>query len=148
MSILAWWMRIVGALYVFLFVAATFLRLPIQTEGPEGLLEKAAAGDPMAKFVVDTWVVLGLELGVIGAALVIAARVPAKATILVWTVIGGELIWGIGSDVYKLARGYEPVVPSIWIFIHALIIVTGFLGLRRVTSAVGATSDIWQEEIS
>ena len=127
-------MRIVGSFYVFLFVAAAFLHLPIQAEGPDGILEHAANGDPVARFVVDTWVVLGLELGAIGIALLIASRVPMKATALVWMVIGSELLWGIGSDIYKLGRGYPLHVSVPWIFIHSLIIVTGFLALRSLKS--------------
>ena len=135
MTRLTWWMRIVGALYLFLFVAATFLRLPIRAEGPEGVLDQAAAGEPTARFVVDTWVTLGLELGVIGAALLIASRVPAQAGALVWTVIGSELVWGIGSDLYKIARGYPVTAPGIWFLIHSVIIVTGVLSLRMARPA-------------
>ena len=135
MTRLAWWMRIIGALYLFLFVAAVFLRIPIRAEGPEGVLAQAAAGDATARFVVDTWVTLGLELGVIGGALLIASRTPAHARVLVWTVIGSELVWGIGSDLYKLARGYAATVPGIWILIHTVIIVTGIVSLRTLKEA-------------
>jgi hypothetical protein len=140
-SKLTWWMRIVGGLYLFLFVAAAFLRLPIQMEGPPGILERADAGDVTARFVVDTWVVLGLELGAIGAALLIASRVPSRAIALVWFVIGSELIWGIGSDLYKLARGYAAPTPLVWILIHSAIIVTGLLALRSVRSSNGTATD-------
>jgi hypothetical protein len=65
---LKWWMRAVGSLYMFLFVAAALLRIPIRAEGPPGVLEAASAGDPVARFVVDTWVTLDLELGAVGVA--------------------------------------------------------------------------------
>lgn len=135
MTRLKWWMRIVGVLYLFLFVAAAILRLPIQAEGPPGILDSATAGDPTARFVVDTWVVLGLELGVLGAALVISARTPGRAFVLVWTVLGGEMVWGIGSDIYKLFRGYDPTVPVAWMLIHSVIIVTGWFSLRAARIA-------------
>ena len=32
MNGLKWWMRVVGALYLFLFVVVTFLKLPIRAE--------------------------------------------------------------------------------------------------------------------
>ena len=128
-------MRIVGTFYVFLFVAAAILRLPIRAEGPEGILERATAGDPTANFVVETWVVLGLECAVIGLALLIASRVPARATTFIWFVIGNELIWGIGSDVYKLTRGYPLPVSGVWIVVHTVIIITGILALRTSPSA-------------
>ena len=54
MSRLMCWMRIVGSLYMFLFIAAVFLKLPIRAEAPTGVLEHAASGDLTAKFVVDT----------------------------------------------------------------------------------------------
>jgi hypothetical protein len=55
MARLIWRMRTVGVFYLFLFVAASFLHLPIEAEGPEGVLEHAAVGDLIARFVVDTW---------------------------------------------------------------------------------------------
>jgi hypothetical protein len=130
MTTLTWWMRIVGIFYVFLFVAAAILHLPIQAEGPEGIMQRAASGDPVSRFVVGTWVVLGLMLGAVGLALLAASRFPAKATVLVWTVIGNELIWGIGSDLYKLARGYPLHLSGPWIIVHAVIILTGILAIN------------------
>ena len=137
MNSLKWWMRIVGAMYLFLFVAATFLMLPIRSEGPEGVLARASEGDLTARFVVDTWVTLGIWFGVIGAALLIASRIPHHAKALVWTVIGWEL-GGIVIDIYKLARGYDLPVPVIWMAIHTTIIVVGLLILRKARFLPGA----------
>jgi len=127
----AWWMRIVGVFYVFLFVATAILKLPIRVLGPEGTLEKAISGDSMARFVEDTWVILGLALGAIGLALLMASRHPARSKVLVWTVIGFEFIWGIISDLYQITRGHpvEKILP--WIIIHIVIITLGFLSLRN-----------------
>ena len=126
-------MRIVGILYLFLFVAATFLQMPIRAEGPDGMLDQLAAGDPTARFAVDTWVTLGLLLGVIGSGLLMCSRAPERSMALVWTVIGGELAWGIGSDIYKIVRGYAATLPVIWILIHLMIIFTGLYSLRSST---------------
>jgi hypothetical protein len=134
MSRLKLWMRSVGTLYVFMFVAAAIIRGPIRVLGPEGTLERYAAGDALAKFVVDTWVILGLAMASIGIGLLIASRAPEQAKSLVRTVIGLELIWGIGSDVYQLARGYEMQAIVIWIVIHLIIISTGILALRSSSS--------------
>ena len=127
---LKWWMRIVGAFYLFLSFAAIVLRLPIQVEGPKGTLAQAAAGVPLANFAVDTWVTYGLDLLVIGAALLVTSRKPDRAKVLIWTVLGLELVRGIGTDVYKIIRGYELSGELIWIAIHSVIIFTGlrFLG--------------------
>ena len=130
MTGLKWWMRIVGAVYLLIFVAAVFIKAPISAEGPAGVLTLAASGDATARFVVDTWVTLGLEIGAVGVALLIASRVPERAMVLVWTVCGMEVA-GILADIYKLARGYEAKVPVIWILVHLLIIGTGLFCLRR-----------------
>jgi hypothetical protein len=126
---LRWWMRVVGGLYVFLFVAAALLRIPIRAEGPAGVLERASAGDPVARFVVDTWVTLGLELGAIGVALLAASHHATRARALVGAVLGMEAA-GMLADIYKLARGYTSPAPFAWLVIHAAIIATGLLLLR------------------
>lgn len=127
---LVWWMRIVGTFYLFLFVMIVFVRLPLQTFAPEETLALAASGDPIARYLVDTWVMFGLEVGVIGIALIIASRHVAQARLLVWTVLGIELVRGIVDDMYMIARGYEPGGFIAWIVIHSTIIITGYLALR------------------
>ena len=134
MTGLAWWMRIVGGLYVFLFFAATVLRLPIRAEGPKGLLDRAAAGDPTSRFVVDVWFMLGLYFLVIGASLLIASRAPSQATDLVWMVVGFEVA-GIAVDVYKLSRGYDRKAPVAWLVIHSVIIGTALFLLGGAFAA-------------
>lgn len=62
---LKWWMRIVGVIYLFLSFAAIFLRLPISVEGPKGALAQAAAGDPLANFLVDSWATYGLDFALL-----------------------------------------------------------------------------------
>jgi hypothetical protein len=131
---LKWWLRIVGVLYLFTFVAAVFLRLPIRVEGPEGVLARAASGDATANFLVETWVRFGLEMGAIGAALLIASRVPDRAKALVWTVIGIEVTRGILSDIWAIALGHPPMVAVVWMVIHSAVILTGVLSLRRARS--------------
>ena len=54
MSILRWWLRIVGAFYVLQFVAMSVVRAPIRTFGPANALDQAAGGDPTARFLVDS----------------------------------------------------------------------------------------------
>jgi hypothetical protein len=132
---LAWWMRIVGAFYVLQAVVIIVARAPIRTFGPEGTLEQADAGDPIAGFVVDTWTTFGVEVGVIGVALLIAARSPERARILAWTVIAIEAVRGIGTDVVQIARGIEVAGYLAWIPIHTVVIVTGVLVLRDAATS-------------
>jgi hypothetical protein len=72
----------------------------------------------------------GLYMAAVGVALLVASRVPETARVLVWTVIGLELIGGIGIDVYKLLRGYKRTAPVVWIVIHAAVIASGWWCLR------------------
>jgi BphX-like protein len=134
MNGLTWWMRIVGTMYLFLFVVVTFLKLPIRAEGPADVLARASAGDATANFVVDTWVTLGIWYGVLGTAVLIASRIPEQARVLVWTIIGWEL-GGIVIDIYKVARGYDLAAPVTWMVIHAIIVVAGLLVLRRAQAS-------------
>ena len=101
-----------------------------RAQAPEGTLARAAAGEALASFLVDTWVTFGLEMVAIGIGLVVAARVAVEARPLVWTVIGIELSRGIVADIYMLLRDHAPAVPVVWIVIHSVVIVTGLRALR------------------
>jgi hypothetical protein len=138
MNGLKWWMRIVGTMYLFLFVVVTFLKLPIRAEGPADVLARASAGDPTASFVVDTWVTLGIWYGVLGTAVLLASRIPSQAKAFVWTIIGWEF-GGIVIDIYKVARGYDLAAPVTWMFIHTVLIVAGLLVLRRAQASPSAS---------
>ena len=132
---LTWWMRIVGAFYVLDFVMKSFVLAPIRSVGPQGTLEKAAAGDPVASFLVDTWVGFGLETGAIGAALLYASSRPELARALVWAVIAVEVLRGIAYDTYMIARGHGLLVFVTWIAIHTTIIVSAIFCLRSARTA-------------
>ena len=127
---LVWWLRVVGLMYLVHFVAMVVARAPIKTLGPAGALDRAAAGEPLARFLVDTWVVFGLENLAIGAALLLASRVPEQARLLAWAVIGIEVTRGIIADVYMIARGNNARTSGVWIAIHSVVIATGVLALR------------------
>ena len=135
MTRIKWWMRVVGVFYLLQFVMMVFVRAPIQAIGPKGALELASAGDPLASFLVDTWIAFGLEVGVLGAGLLIFSGKPDHAKALVWTVIGIELVKGPAYDIYMIVRGYELTAFVIWIVIHTVIIVTGIYSLRKAGPA-------------
>jgi hypothetical protein len=124
------WMQVVGGLYLLNFVMVSLVRAPVRALGPAGALSQASAGDPLARFLVDTWVVYGLEVGVIGAALLVASRAADQSRTLIWTVLGIELVRGILADSYMIVRGYAVTPMAIWIVIHSAIIATGLLSLR------------------
>lgn len=124
------WMRIVGSFYVAL---GLFNTPPvIAARFPAQYPDLGVTVDSMpAQTLVDVWFMFGLEVAVIGVALLIAARNPARHLALVWTVLALEVVRGIADDVYMLARGYEVAFYVIWIVLHAVIVVTGLLALRR-----------------
>jgi len=139
MNKLNWWMRIVGVFYVLQFVAMAIVRAPIRTFGPDGALARADAGDPVARFLVDTWLIFGLELLAVGVCLLIAARHRALAAGVVWTVIAIETSRGILADSIMIARGTEVAGYLVWVVIHTTVIVTGLRAIRA------ARDDGWDD---
>jgi BphX-like protein len=123
-------MQIVGAFYVLQFVMMVLVRAPIRTFGPNGTLSKAAAGDTLARFVVDTWTIFGLEVGAVGVMLLIATRRTELAAGAIWTVLAIEVGRGLIADTYMIARGIHVGGYLVWIVIHSVVIVTGLLALR------------------
>jgi hypothetical protein len=130
MSGLKLWMRIVGAFYVVmgLFNTPWIIEARLTTQYPN---LGVAADSNAARALVDTWFMFGLEVMVIGVALLYFSRDPARHIALVWTVIGLEIVRGIVDDLYLIARGYDVAIYSGWIVIHLIIIVTGLVALRR-----------------
>ncbi len=124
------WMQIVGAFYVLQFVMMVLVRAPIRTFGPAGTLTKAAAGDSLARFVVDTWTTFGLEVGAVGVMLLIATRRTELAPGVIWTVLAIEVGRGLVADTYMIARGIHVGGYLVWIVIHTVVLVTGLTALR------------------
>lgn len=132
MAALVWWMRAVGALYLVLFVACAVLRIPVRVEGPPGIVERARAGDAVARYVLDSWVMIGLMFGVLGAALLVASGFELHHSLgLVWAVIALEFVAFMGIDVYKLVRRYPPRAPATWLVIHAVVVASGLWFLHH-----------------
>ena len=124
------WMRIIGAFYLLQFVMMALVRAPIRTFGPAGTLSKATAGDSLARFVVDTWTIFGLEVGAVGVMLLIATRRTELAAGAIWTVLAIEVGRGLIADTYMIARGINVAGYLVWIVIHSVVIVTGLVALR------------------
>jgi hypothetical protein len=129
-------MQIVGAFYVCQFMMMVFVRAPIRTFGPAGTLSRAAAGDSLARFVVDTWTIFGLEVGAVGVMLLVATRRRELAAGAIWTVLAIEVGRGLVADAYMIARGINVGGYLVWIVIHSAVIVTGLVALRGSRSVV------------
>ena len=134
MQQLRWWMRATGTLYLLQAVIAAILFMPIRVLAPPNALGAAAAGDPTASLLVDTWVLFGLEVGTVGVILLLASRTPERAGPIVLAVLAIELVRGIGHDIYMLVRGYEPTAFVIWIVVHCVVIGAGVLAFRQSRS--------------
>ena len=122
------WMRIAGVLYLMMCVAA-MLGTPIRAEGPPGVHDRAASGDPTARYLINTWVTMGLLLGVLGGSLLFFSNHADEARALAWTVVAVELAWGVPVDVFKIIRGQRAAPSIVWIGIHLGVGVTGFWAL-------------------
>lgn len=101
-------------------------------------MARAAAGDPTARFVVDSWLIFGFEVLAIGVALVVAARRPGQAQALVWAVLGIEVSRGIVTDTLFITWGRPATGYVVWIVIHSTVIITGLLALRS-HQGIGST---------
>lgn len=124
------WMRIVGSFYIALglFNTPPIIAARFAAQYPD----LGVTVDSMpAQALIDVWFMFGLEVAVIGVALLIAARNPARHLALMWTVLVLEVVRGIVDDVYMLARGYEVAPYVIWIVVHTAIAITGWWALRR-----------------
>lgn len=123
-------MRIVGSFYVALGLFNT--PLVIAARFPSQYPDLGVTVDSMpAQALVDVWFMFGLEVAVIGVALLIAARNPARHLALVWTVLALEVVRGIADDLYLLARGYEVAPYVTWIVVHTAIVAAGLWSLQR-----------------
>lgn len=123
------WMRFVGVFYLVLFV----LMLPFVSVPTRAIAEQLDldTGTDTFAVVVDTWFMFGLEVGAIGVALLVASRDPLRNVLVAQLVILIEATRGIVDDVYLLARGYAPAFALGWIAIHAAVIATGLVAIRR-----------------
>lgn len=123
-------MRVIGAFYLVQAAMMVLVRAPIRTFGPEGALARADAGDPLAKFLLDTWTTFGFEVAAVGVALLLATRRREMAVGVIWTVLAIEVGRGILLDAFMIARGINVGGYLVWVVIHSVVLVTGLLALR------------------
>jgi hypothetical protein len=130
MPALAWWFRIVGALYLFLgctFIPAfNVTRLDTLVPGFDG-----AVDGPAWRGFLDYTFMFGAELLVLGAFLIVASFRPGWFTPLVWLLCAMSVVRGVGHDLYMIASGYTLVGNLLLIAMHVAIIASGLLLLRR-----------------
>jgi hypothetical protein len=133
MNKLKWWLRVVGAFYLLLGLAA----LGYWLFDPEMYVETYAAtlpveysGDPLAAtavvdrdfFVVFEWIVLGVLMFV-------ATRDPARARFFIGAMVALELFQYVPVNLVWMTRGYPNIVP--YLILHLIFGITGIVFLRQ-----------------
>ncbi len=132
MRTLKWWFRTVGGFYVLLTVMNLWFLIVDEGQAiadtlPPPLNENAEA----VRAFGDAWLVFVLELGVLGMMMLVGARDPIRNRILAVTVIWAEVFRGIVADGIWITRGYSPAAYAGFIALHAVIITSGLILLRR-----------------
>jgi hypothetical protein len=126
------WMKVVGVLYIIngMALGISFV-VPAVGEASIGArVPGAELSGPMYEFALDTWLMFGFEMLVVGAALLWASRDAWTNRVLAWTVIALEAVRGVVDDLIWIARGYTTVVYIGWIVFHIGVIATGASALR------------------
>lgn len=133
MKLLARWMKVIGALYVFNGIGLILAYLTPAVR--ETLVTQAVPGadptHPLAEWGMEVWLMFGFEMLVVGGALLVASRNAWSNRIIAFMVLGLELIRGVADDLVWIATGYPPGVYIGWIVFHTAVIATGALALRR-----------------
>lgn len=126
------WFWVVGVFYLLLTAMNLFF-IFIQPETMAGNLPAKYAHIPEAgNIFLDAWMVFIFELGAIGICSIAAAGNPQKNVLVAWLIILAEIFRGIVADSIWIGRGYDANSYSVFIVIHAIIIATGYLGIRKV----------------
>ncbi len=125
------WLRVIGLFYLFVFIIAGIVKIPIRTLAPEGTLDRAASGDILAKLLADSWLTVGVDYAALGLGLLLASRKPESAESLIRAILLFELIRGIGIASYMIIQGYEPAPQIFFVILHTAVIVTGIIVLRN-----------------
>lgn len=134
------WMYVVGVVY--LLMGARLLPWINGAMIESGLGDVAApgvelqAGSSMFDFAVDWMGVLGLDLLVLGVALIYAASTdPVAHRIVAHVVIWQEAVRGVLADVWVISRPYAAAGFYLgFIVFHLIVIVTGVIALRSSRS--------------
>lgn len=131
MKRLQWWMRIVGGFYLLLTLMNCYFLFVNPRLLADNLPEKYSGNELAGMAFADAWMVFVFEFGVLGAMLLYGARNPLGNKILIWTVILAELTRGILADLIWILRGYSASDYIVFMVIHLIIIITGWLFLRQ-----------------
>ena len=137
MNFMVWWLRAVGVLYLVLGAAwlppVTSTRLEGAVPGFDG-----PAGGTAERGFADYLLMFGLELIVLAAFLLVASFRRSWWVPAAWLVIALSMVRGIVDDVYMIAVGYPVPMFLGFIALHAVVILTGLIALRRLARATAS----------
>lgn len=137
MRFLVWWFRVVGIVNIVLGVMwLPFLnaaRLELSIPGWD-----APIGGAAYRGFLDYMLLFGLDLIILGGFLIAASFRPAQGRMLAWLAIGLSAVRGILDDIYMIAAGYPLGAMLAFIAVHATIIVTGIVALRKAAAVTSA----------
>ena len=126
------WMKVVGSLFVLngvLLIVSYYVR-PIGEASGEERVPGADLTSPLYDFAMETWLMFGLEMLVVGGSLWFFSRAPWASRALVLTVLALEVVRGIIDDISWIVNGYPPGFYVGWIVFHIVVIVTGVRALQ------------------
>jgi hypothetical protein len=100
-----WWLRIVGAVYLVLVA----MNVGYLMANPDGIADTIPfpVDDNGLHAFIDSWLVSIFALAALGAVMLYASTKPERAGMLVLAVVVGELVDGIGGDMWLISRGYD-----------------------------------------
>lgn len=129
MSQLKWWLHIVGGFFIFLVLVSL---PPIRGNAFVSVLlaQLVEQATPVFGSALDLGGVFGLELGLIGLMLIVAAHAPFQALSLVYPIIVLEVARGVLNDIDMLRWDNSILFYVIFIIIHLLILVSGVAFLQ------------------
>lgn len=128
---LRWWMRAVGALYVLLGIGFV---PPLNQARLGAAIPALATPEPTVAYraLIDWMFVFGLDLAIIGGALLWSATRTREALGLVYAVVALELIRGALYDIYYVGQGYATATfYVVFIPLHLVIVGTGVAFARE-----------------
>lgn len=137
MKKLAWWFRIVGAIYILLGIGfiptLNAARLPMMIPDFD-----APIGGVAYRGILDFTFMFGFEMMVVGSFLLHASRTPRHNLNLVWLIVWLEVVRGILHDMYMISQGYDLAFMLGFTLLHLVIISTGVLFTRGKGEGIGS----------
>jgi len=124
-----WWLRIVGAFYLFLAVASGWVIFV--NPNLFGAMFPFSANEFSLRAFSDAWLIFVLEMGALGFIMLYLASNSTHNRTLMLIISILELIRGAGGDLLWMSRGWPTANYIPFMILHLIIAGTGFYFLKR-----------------